>query len=50
VIRVSVRQQYRIELRECLERDAGSAHSWKQLPQRWIKIGVGENSLSTDLN
>jgi hypothetical protein len=50
VICVSVREQYGVELWQCIERDPGRAHSRKNSAKRGIEIGVGKKPLAADLN
>jgi hypothetical protein len=50
MIRVRMCQQYGVELRQCVKSDTGSADTREKFAERWIEIGVGENSLPPDFN
>jgi hypothetical protein len=47
---VGVREQYRVELWQGIERNSWRAHARKKLAECRIKIGVGEKSFPSDLN
>jgi hypothetical protein len=50
MIRVSMRQHYRVELRQRIQRNSGSTYTRQKFTESWIKIGIGEKSLPADLN
>jgi hypothetical protein len=50
MIRVRMCQQYGVEFRQCVKSDTGSADTREKFAERWIEIGVGENSLPPDFN
>ena len=50
MIRVSVGQHYRIELRQRIQRNPGSAYTWQKFAEGWVKIGIGEKSFPANLD
>ena len=50
MIRMSVRQHYRIELWQRIQRNSWSTYTWQKLAEGRVKIGIGEKSFPTDLN
>jgi hypothetical protein len=50
MIRVSVCQYYRVELRQRMERNSWSTYAGQKLAEGRVKIGIGEESFPTDLN
>lgn len=50
MIRVSVRQHYRVELWQRIQRNSWSTYTWQKFAEGWVKIGVGEKSFPADLN
>jgi hypothetical protein len=47
---VSVRQHYRVELRQRIQRNSWSAYTWQEFAKSRVKIRVGEESFPADLN
>jgi hypothetical protein len=50
MIRMSVREQYGVELGQGIERNPRRAHSRKEFAKRGIKIGISKKPLPADLN
>jgi hypothetical protein len=50
MIRVSVRQHNRVQLRKGVKGNSRGADSWKKFSEGWIEVGVSKETFPADLN